>query len=140
MSGFTVLLVEDEPEDRIILSDAFRKVAPAATLRMARDGEEAIDYLDARGDFADRTAHPAPQFVVLDLKLPKRSGFEVLEWIRSRAEHKMLPVIVLTSSNEPRDIDQAYALGATSYIVKSLSLKETREIVRALGAYGGFLS
>lgn len=135
MAAFTVLLVEDDPEDRILLSDTFRRVAPSLVLRCARDGEEAIEYLSGRGAFADRTAFPAPDLVLLDLKLPKRSGFEVLSWIRGSAGHERLTVIVLSSSSEPRDIDQAYALGATSYLVKTLGLKETREWVRGLSAY-----
>ena len=140
MLALTVLLVEDEPEDRIILADAFRRVAPKLALQTVQDGEEAIDYLAGRGGFADRAAHPVPRLVLLDLKLPRRSGFEVLEWIRSSPDHKDLPVVVLTSSAEPLDIDRAYALGATSYLVKRLGLAETREIVRGLNAYLGLLT
>jgi len=131
-SGFTVLHVEDEPEDRILLADAFRRVVPDLTLRSVQDGEEAINRLSS--------PEPPPDLVLLDLKLPRRSGFEVLEWIRGSPRHKDLPVIVLTSSGEPRDIAQAYAMGATSYLVKSLSLQETRERVKALGAYAALLS
>lgn len=137
MPGFTLLLVEDNPEDRILLSDAFRRTAPTMVLRCARDGEEAIDYLRGCGAFADRSASPAPDLVLLDLKLPKKSGFEVLAWIRGSVEHANLPVIVLTSSSEPCDIAQAYALGATSYLVKSIGLRETREMARGLNAYAG---
>ena len=140
MPGFTVLHVEDEPEDRIFVADAFKRVAPALALRSVQDGEQAVAYLSGVGPFADRTAHPTPDLVLLDLKLPRRSGFEVLDWIRRSSDCPQLPVFVLTSSSEPRDIEQAYALGATSYLVKSLDLKSTRELVRALGAYAGLLS
>lgn len=137
MPGFTLLLVEDNAEDRILLSDAVRRTAPTMVLRCACHGEEAIDYLRGCGAFADRSAFPAPDLVLLDLKLPRKSGFEVLAWIRASAEHATLPVIVLTSSSEPCDIARAYALGATSYLVKSIGLRETRDMVRGLNAFAG---
>lgn len=139
MSGNTVLHVEDEPADRLILKSAFAKAAPHVDLRCAVDGEQAIAYLSGQGGYEDRDRHPMPGLVLLDLKLPKKSGLEVLEWIRNREDLKKLPVIMLTSSQEPADLDRAYALGANSYLVKSVDLKTMRDIVRGIGEYASLV-
>jgi CheY-like chemotaxis protein len=140
MRGFTVLHVEDEPTDQVIVAAAFRKAASNVELRTVADGEEAIAYLSGRSPFGDRTAHPLPQLVLLDLKLPRKSGFEVLEWVRKESDLKEVPIIVLTSSPESSDVDHAYALGATSYLVKSVNLKDMREVVRGIGEYAMLLT
>jgi CheY-like chemotaxis protein len=135
MTSYTVLHVEDEPADRLILAAAFKKAAPNVQLKAVVDGEQAIAYLMGTGPYTNRDANPVPQLVLLDLKLPRRSGIEVLAWIRSDAALKELPVIMLTSSSEPADLDRAYALGANSYIVKTVDLASMREIARGIGEY-----
>jgi CheY-like chemotaxis protein len=102
---------------------------------VASHGEEALDYLAGGGDFADRELHPFPALMLLDLQLPRRSGHEVLEWLRSRHELRRLPVVVLTSSREPKDINRAYELGANSYHVKPVSFDALLEMVRVLERY-----
>ena len=139
MGSIAVLHVEDEPSDRLIVSLAFQKSAPHISLHAVVNGEEAISYLGGQGIYANRDLHPMPKLVLLDLKLPRKSGLEVLEWIRSQPGLNGLPVIMLTSSQEPADLDRAYALGANSYLVKSVDLKEMREIVRGVGEYAKLL-
>lgn len=140
MTTYTVLHVEDEAADRLILSAAFKKAAPHVLLKAVFDGEQAIAYLSGAGPFADRGANPLPQLVLLDLKLPRRSGLEVLAWIRSHPDLKRIPVVMLTSSSEPADLDRAYALGADSYLVKSVDLQSMREIVRGIGEYASLVA
>jgi CheY-like chemotaxis protein len=130
-----ILHVEDEPSDRLIVSLAFQKAAPSVKLHAVVNGDEAISYLSGLGIYANRELHPMPHLVLLDLKLPRRSGLEVLEWIRSRPESASLPVFMMTSSQEPSDLERAYALGVNSYLVKSVDLKEMRELVKGIGEY-----
>ncbi len=127
MNRHPVLLVEDESSDRLIISLAFKKVAADVDLRCLSDGEEAIAYLTE--------THPLPQLVLLDLKLPRRSGLEVLTWIRSRPDMKTLPVVVLTSSHEGPDLQKAIAIGATSFLVKSVDVTRMRELMKGVREY-----
>ncbi|MBV8881802.1 MAG: response regulator [Planctomycetaceae bacterium] len=139
MTAFTVLHVEDEPSDRLIISAAFAKTAPGVKLCAVPDGAEAIAYLAGQGTYQDRELYPLPQLVLLDLKLPKKSGFEVLEWVKAQPNLKQIPVIILTSSPESKDVERALGLGASSYLVKRVDLKEMREIVRGIGEYVALL-
>lgn len=123
MARITLLHVEDDPNDRLIMSILFRKVAPEIALESAADGVEAVEAL---------SREPRPELVLLDLKLPKKNGFEVLDWARSRRELDGLPILVLSSSQERGDIDRAYELGANSYLVKSVDMATMREIVRGV--------
>ena len=134
-----VLVVEDDLNDRTLLQHAFRKAAPHLDLRMVRDSFQAEDYLLARGPFADRGRHPFPALLLLDLKLPRRSGLEFLGWIRQQPELAALPVLILSSSQEPSDIERAYDLGAQSYLVKSVDLKELVALVQGIGAMTALL-
>lgn len=104
-------------------------------MKVVRDGEEAVAYLAGDGVYGDRRAHPLPVLVLLDLKLPRRSGFEVLEWIRRHPMLRRLPVVVLTSSRETEDIDRAYSLGASSYIAKPVAHEGLLECVKTLTLY-----
>lgn len=115
----TILLVEDDSNDVLLLQRAFRRAGLTHALQVVSDGDQAVAYLGGDGQFADRTKHPLPALILLDLKLPRRSGLEVLEWLRNQPpEIKSLPVIVLTSSRLSEDVDRAYGLGANSYMAK----------------------
>ena len=130
-----VLLVEDDPDDVFFLKEAFKNTGMAGALRVARDGEEAIDYLLGRAAHADRALSPAPALVLLDLKLPRKSGLEVLEWRRGVPGMERIPVVVLTSSQSDADLARAYELGANSYLVKPISSEAQLDMVKAIQAY-----
>lgn len=131
----TVLLVEDDPDDVFFLRDAFKKTGMQDALRVVRDGEEAVAYLLGLAAYADRTLHPLPALVLLDLKLPRKSGLEVLEWRRGRPELMRIPVIVLTSSQSEDDLNKAYEFGANSYLVKPISSDAQLDMVKAIQGY-----
>lgn len=135
MSGTAILLVEDDANDVFLLRRAFTKAGIESGLHTVGDGEEAVAYLAGDGKFSDRDQHPLPQLVLLDLKLPRRSGLEVLEWVRARPELRRIPVIVLTSSRESRDVNRAYDLGANSYLVKPVSFEDLLSLTQALDRY-----
>ncbi len=128
-----ILLVEDDPNDVIFIRRGMDGAGVGEHVRLARDGEEAVAYLRGVGPYQDRVRFPLPALVVLDLKLPKRSGLEVLEWIRSQSSFPDLPVVVLTSSREPGDIARAQALGIAGYHVKPVDFKRFTEIVKSIG-------
>ena len=134
-SAYPVLLVEDDPNDVALTDRAFKKASVTHPLQVVTDGEQAVDYLSGKGSFADRALHPLPALLLLDLKLPRRSGFEVLEWVRSQPGLKRLPVVVLTSSTESRDVNRAYDMGANSYLVKPVAFDSLHEMVQGLGLY-----
>ena len=135
MNDFIVLLVEDDPDDVFFLQEAFEKAGMAGALRVARDGEEAVAYLMGSAAYADRKLHPLPSLVLLDLKLPRKSGLEVLEWRRGQAGLERIPLIVLTSSQSDEDMRRAYELGANSYLVKPISSEAQLNMVKAIQAY-----
>ena len=130
-----ILLVEDNPNDAELSLYALRKHHIANQIHLARDGIEAIDYLFATGDFAGRNVEETPKVVLLDLKLPKMDGLEVLKRIKSDGRTRQIPVVVLTSSREERDIVESYNLGVNSYIVKPIDFEQFSESVRQLGLY-----
>ena len=130
-----ILLAEDDPNDVLLLRRAFRGAGLPEPELVVSDGEEAIAYLEGTGSFADRERYPLPALLLLDLKLPRRSGLEVLEWVRRHAGLSRLPVVILTSSRQPADVDRAYDLRANSYLVKPASLEALREMVSALDLY-----
>jgi CheY-like chemotaxis protein len=135
LSDGTVLLVEDEPDDAHLLIRAFRKAGIMNPMRHLQDGDEAVAYLSAIAPYDDRQKHPFPIVTLLDLKLPRRSGFEVIEWIRGEPLLKRLPVIVLTSSAHGSDVSLAYDLGANSYLVKPVAAAALDEMVETVHAY-----
>jgi CheY-like chemotaxis protein len=135
VTDFTMLLVEDDPNDILLIHRAFAKASLVNPLKIVRDGEEALSYLAGTGDFADRGRYPLPSLILLDLKLPRKSGLEVLEWVRRQPGLKHIPVIVLTSSKESSDISRAYALGANSYLVKPVGFEGLLELVKTIGMY-----
>src|SRR5215510_2270454 len=113
-----VLVADDEPTDVFLLQRAFAKARVTISLHVVRDGWTAIAYLKGEAPYSDRNAHPLPDLMLLDLKMPGLNGFEVLTWLRKQPGLKRLPVIVLTSSNLASDINRAYEMGANSYLVK----------------------
>ncbi len=132
---FCILQVEDDRNDVFFLEHAFKTAGITHPLRVARDGQEAIDYLSGAGEFSDRVRNPLPCLILLDLKLPRKDGFEVLEWVRQQPNLRQLPVIVLTSSGRASDVDRACHLGANSFLVKPSQLKERVELAKLLKDY-----
>jgi CheY-like chemotaxis protein len=128
----TLLIAEDDDNDFLFLERALGIEKFEANIRRACDGVEALEYLAGENDFANRDAHPLPHLILLDLKMPRRNGFEVLEWLREHSELETLPVVVLSSSEEPSDVEKAYELGASGYLVKPSSCLAYGEIVRTL--------
>lgn len=114
----TILLVEDEENDIFFMKRAMKKEGVTEPLQVARDGREAVRYLEGTGSYSDRVRFPLPTLVLLDLKLPHLRGFEVLRWIRSQPELRTTIVIIFTSSKLQSDINEAYRLGANAYLVK----------------------
>jgi len=136
---YTVLLIQASGNDQSRLTLAFVRAAPVR-LRIAENGEEARAYLSGEGVHADRSAYPIPQLIVLDLKLPGEPGLEVLRWIRSEPDLKRIPVIALTSSPESSEVDQAYAIGANSFILTSVRDEVLSDIVKGIGDYAALLA
>jgi CheY-like chemotaxis protein len=130
-----ILLVEDNPDDVFFMRRACKSAGLQNPLQVAEDGDKAIDYLAGTGQFADRATYPLPCVTLLDLKLPGKDGLEVLGWIQGREEFTTRVVIVLTTSREPRDIQEAYRLGANAYLVKPTSPTQLAEIVAAIKAF-----
>ena len=130
-----ILLVEDNPDDEELTRRALEKNNIANTVNVVRDGAEALDYLFCRGRFADRDKTDLPTVVLLDLKLPKVDGLEVLTQMRANDRTKLLPVVILTSSKEEQDLIRGYRLGANSYIRKPVDFDQFVEAVRQLGLY-----
>ena len=135
MSDKTILLVEDNPDDAELTRIAFEEAGSVHALAHACDGAEALDYLFGRGKHADRAGKPLPALVLLDLNLPKLSGREVLQALRADPRTRALPVVVLTTSVEPFDVDDVYALGANSYIQKPVEFDRFIEAARQIGLY-----
>jgi len=130
-----ILHVEDYPNDVLLVGLAFRKSGIAATLQVVNDGEQAVQYLSGQGQYANRETFPLPALVLLDLKLPRRSGLEVLTWIRGQDNLRRLPVVVLTSSNQQADVVRAYDIGLNSYLVKPSALEELVQTIDKACAY-----
>jgi two-component system, response regulator len=132
MTEKSILLVEDQPDDELLTIRALKRNNIKNEVVVARDGAEALDFLFGRGDHVGREL---PQVILLDLKLPKVDGLEVLRQVRADARTRRLPVIVLTSSKEERDVVQSYNLGANSYVRKPVDFEQFSEAVRQLGLY-----
>lgn len=116
-----VLYVEDEADDVFFMRNAFRRLGLEAAFHAVEDGDRAISYLEGRPPYGDRERHPVPHMVLLDVNLPIRSGFEVLEWLRSRSEFERTPVVIFSSSGRQEDRTRAEQLGATDYLLKPSS-------------------
>jgi CheY-like chemotaxis protein len=134
-NGKVVLHVEDDPNDVLLIARAFRKAETPAQIQVVNDGDQAVDYLSGSNAYAQREQFPLPSLVLLDLKLPRKSGIEVLQWIRSRAGLRRIPVVMLTSSKQPIDIDRAYELGVNAYLVKPVSFDALVEMLRTVNSF-----
>jgi len=130
-----VLLVEDNPSDEKLTLRAFRKANVVNEVHVTRDGAEALDYLFGTGSYAGRALEPAPAIILLDLKLPRIDGLEVLRRIRADERTKLLPVIILTSSKEEEDIARGYSLGANAYVRKPVDFAEFVTAAQAVGLF-----
>lgn len=130
-----ILLVEDNHRDVLLIQRAFRKANLANPIQVVDNGEAAIRYLLGEEPYSDRTCHPFPVLILLDLKLPRKSGTEVLAWLQQQPNLKRLPVVVLTSSKEYADINQVYDLGANAYMVKPVAFDNLVEIVKTLNMH-----
>ena len=135
MAGDVILLVEDNPDDVDLTLRALKRNNIMNEVVVAQDGVEALDYLFATGTHAGRDTSIMPQLVLLDLKLPKVDGLEVLRRVRADERTKLLPVVILTSSKEQQDLVESYSLGANSYVRKPVDFNQFVEAVRQLGLY-----
>lgn len=130
-----ILLVEDDPNDVELAFIALRESELAKKIQVARDGEEALDFLFCRGAFAERTFDRPPKVVLLDLKLPKVTGLEVLRELKADTRTRPIPVVVLTSSKQHEDMVRGYQLGANSYIQKPIDFDQFQRLINDLGYY-----
>lgn len=130
-----ILLVEDNPQDMELALRALNKAGIAKTVHVVRDGAEALEFVFCEGPYAARRIDQAPKVILLDLKLPKLNGLEVLKRMKSDPRTRTIPVVVLTSSKEQRDIVESYQLGVNSYVVKPVNFEEFFQTVRELGLY-----
>jgi CheY-like chemotaxis protein len=134
-SSATILLVEDDPNDVFLMKRALKGAAISNPLKIAEDGQQAIDYLAGKDQFANRTEFPIPNLIFLDLKLPYKNGFEVLDWIRNQTHLDSTLVVVLTSSSEEKDIKETYRLGARSFLVKPPNSSMLSDLMVSLKDY-----
>ncbi|MFE4106669.1 response regulator [Almyronema epifaneia] len=132
---YDILLIEDDANDIFLIKRAFRLANLNNAIYTAKDGDAAVQYLRGENAYADRLQYPIPGLVILDLKLPKRSGLEVLAWMRQQPVIKRIPVVVLTSSNQHVDVDQAYEAGVNSYLVKPVAFDALISMVSAINDY-----
>jgi CheY-like chemotaxis protein len=130
-----VLLIEDEKTDVILISEAFERAGVQNPILSVSHGDEALALLEGVGKYKDRTKYPLPAFILLDLKIPGMHGLQLLKWIRSRKDLRVIPVVILTNSADPTDIKSAYEAGANSYLLKPGDRKEIWRIVELIQNY-----
>jgi CheY-like chemotaxis protein len=133
--AFTILVVEDTPEDFMLLQRALAKNQIKNPVQWVQDGIQAIKYLYGEGNYANRTKYPFPKVVMVDLKMPRLGGFELLEWIKGHPGLSLLPILVMSSSNLPDDISRAYALGANSFFLKPAKFEDLQKLTRIIHDY-----
>ncbi|MEA1943599.1 MAG: response regulator [Pseudomonadota bacterium] len=132
---FTILMVDDDPDDRLLFKEACEEVRLRNPLEFLENGEQLVDYLKRRGAYADLEGEPYPGIILLDLNMPLKDGREALEEIKNDAELRHIPIIILTTSKDEDDILSSYGLGASSYIVKPISLDRLMRVVNSIGEY-----
>jgi CheY-like chemotaxis protein len=130
-----ILIAEDDENDVLLLQRAFQKNGFMGKFIIVSDGEEALEYLQAQGKYSDREKYPFPHLIVTDLKMPRRNGFEILDWLNKHPECSVIPTIVLTSSPSEEDIKQAYKKGANSYFVKPPDFDQLQKLVQDICHY-----
>ena len=130
-----ILLAEDREDDILLVRRSFTKSFITNPLQVVRDGEEAIEYLKGEGRYANRAEFPLPALMLLDLKMPRRDGFEVIKWVRQQPGLRELPIVVLTSSENMRDVNTAYKLGANSFLVKPMEFDDFQAMTNFLSQY-----
>jgi CheY-like chemotaxis protein len=135
--NFTVLLVEDDLNDIFLVKRAFKLARLETPLQVVTDGEEAVHYLKGEGKYADRQAHPLPKLIVMDIKMPRLSGFEVLEWIKRDGPLRRIPIVIVSSSDRPDDITRAYELGANAYMIKPMNYRAVEHLFESITHYWG---
>jgi CheY-like chemotaxis protein len=135
-----ILLVEDSSDTVLLVQRAFLKANIHHHLAVVGDGDAAIQYLSGSSPYSDRARYPLPDLILLDIKIPNRSGHEVLKWLRQQPDLQRLLVVILSSSKEPADIDRAYTLGANSYLVKPVEFNALSEMMSVLDLYWGKLN
>jgi CheY-like chemotaxis protein len=131
----TILLVEDSSTDVLLIKRALARLGVINPTQTIADGEEALQYLAGLGRFGDRQRYPLPALVLLDLKLPRQSGLDVLGWLKQQPGLKRTPVVVLTSSAESQDVARAYDLGANSYLVKPVAFDDLQRLLQSVDGY-----
>jgi CheY-like chemotaxis protein len=131
----TVLLAEDEENDVFMMRRAFTRMKLPVSLQVAHDGEETIAYLSGQREFADRTLHPLPSLILLDIKMPRKTGFDVLAWLKQNRTLRDIPVVMLTSSRIQKDVEQARDLGARAYLIKPLQVAELQQLLTSPGEF-----
>ena len=131
----TILHVEDDANDVLLFHHACVKVGVKVNVQTVGDGDEALAYMEGADPFADRKQHPLPNLVLLDLKMPKLNGFDVLNWMRQKEAFRRVPVVVLSSSNHDDDVRKAYDLGANSFLIKPVGFEALMDLARAIEHY-----
>jgi CheY-like chemotaxis protein len=134
---FTILLFEDDDNDAFLVQRALKRADIHNPVHRVRDGQEGIDYLSGVAPYDDRSRYPFPRVVLLDLKMPRKSGMEVLEWLKTHPEHKVIPTIIFTASREQQDIVRAYGLGANCFMAKPSKFEDLEHLVRTLHEFWG---
>jgi CheY-like chemotaxis protein len=134
---FTVLLVEDDLNDIFLVKRAFKMARLETPLQVVTDGEEAIRYLSGNGKYADRETYPLPRLIVMDINMPRKTGFEVLEWIKRDGPLRRLPIVIVSSSDRTQDINRAYELGANAYMVKPMNFRAVEHLFQSITHYWG---
>ena len=136
----TVLLVEDDLNDIFLVKRAFKRANIPNPLQVVTDGVEAVQYLIGEGKYTDRRLYPIPHLIVMDLKMPRKNGLEVLEWLKKDGILKRIPVVIVSSSDQPSDINRAYELGANAYMVKPVDFQQVQNLFQSIIHYWGMES
>ena len=130
-----LLIAEDNPDDALLLRRALSQAGVKARLKFVADGEEMLFYLQGAGAYSDRSRHPLPSAIIMDLKMPRKTGLEVLEWIAANPQVAVVPTVILSSSSMPEDVRKAYRLGANTYFVKPTTYDELVSTMETLQKY-----
>lgn len=134
---FGILLVEDNLNDIFLVKRAFKKADTPHLLQVVTDGEEAIHYLRGDGKYANRRLYPLPRLIVMDVNMPRKNGFEVLEWIKSEGVLRRIPIVIVSASDNHADINRAYELGANAYMVKPVDFRMVENLFQSITHYWG---